>query len=654
MRNWRSTSRRERHERLKMYEILDKINGPADIKALGIPELRQLCGEVRSYIIECCSTNPGHLASSLGAVELIVGMHYVFDAPKDKLVFDVGHQAYAHKILTGRREAFRTLRTEGGISGFPKRSESEYDCFGTGHSSTSISAALGFACAARIMGRDEKVVALIGDGAMTGGLAFEGLNNAGIGNADLLVLLNDNNQSIDGNIGAMHEHLLKLSTSESYNSLKESVWTALGEGKFRRFIQRWWRSLKSWAVKKTGGDVFEALGFRYFGPIDGNNIEEVVNALVRIRDLKGPRILHCLTLKGKGYPAAEKDPTTWHAPGRFNPATAERISEEHSRDRYQDVFGEVLCELASKDRRIVGITPAMAHGCGMNRLAAELPEQFFDVGIEEEHAVTFAAGLAAAGMKPFCNIYSSFAQRAYDELIHDAALQNLPVVLCLDRAGLVGEDGGTHQGAFDIAAFRCIPNVIISAPKDECELKNLMYSAALSPAGPYIIRYPRGMGEGSDWKNPEYVEIPTGSEETIMEGSEIAVIASGPAVNRAADAAAVYPGRVGVYNFRFIKPLDENLLSEIAAKYGHIITVEDGSLKGGLYGAVCEYLMSIGAKTRVEGIGIGDVFVEQARQKVQLENFGISREGIKKKIEKRDFEINIIADVAQLVRACDL
>lgn len=617
-----------------MYEILDKINGPADIKALGIPELRQLCGEIRSYIIECCSTNPGHLASSLGAVELIVGMHYVFDAPKDKLVFDVGHQAYAHKILTGRREAFRTLRTEGGISGFPKRSESEYDCFGTGHSSTSISAALGFACAARIMGRDEKVVALIGDGAMTGGLAFEGLNNAGIGNADLLVLLNDNNQSIDGNIGAMHEHLLKLSTSESYNSLKESVWIALGEGKFRRFIQRWWRSLKSWAVKKTGGDVFEALGFRYFGPIDGNNIEEVVNALVRIRDLKGPRILHCLTLKGKGYPAAEKDPTTWHAPGRFNPATAERISEEHSRDRYQDVFGEVLCELASKDRRIVGITPAMAHGCGMNRLAAELPEQFFDVGIEEEHAVTFAAGLAAAGMKPFCNIYSSFAQRAYDELIHDAALQNLPVVLCLDRAGLVGEDGGTHQGAFDIAAFRCIPNVIISAPKDECELKNLMYSAALSPAGPYIIRYPRGMGEGSDWKNPEYVEIPTGSEETIMEGSEIAVIASGPAVNRAADAAAVYPGRVGVYNFRFIKPLDENLLSEIAAKYGHIITVEDGSLKGGLYGAVCEYLMSIGAKTRVEGIGIGDVFVEQARQKVQLENFGISREGIKKKIEK--------------------
>ena len=617
-----------------MYEILDKINGPADIKALGIPELRQLCGEVRSYIIECCSTNPGHLASSLGAVELIVGMHYVFDAPKDKLVFDVGHQAYAHKILTGRREAFRTLRTEGGISGFPKRSESEYDCFGTGHSSTSISAALGFACAARIMGRDEKVVALIGDGAMTGGLAFEGLNNAGIGNADLLVLLNDNNQSIDGNIGAMHEHLLKLSTSESYNSLKESVWTALGEGKFRRFIQRWWRSLKSWAVKKTGGDVFEALGFRYFGPIDGNNIEEVVNALVRIRDLKGPRILHCLTLKGKGYPAAEKDPTTWHAPGRFNPATAERISEEHSRDRYQDVFGEVLCELASKDRRIVGITPAMAHGCGMNRLAAELPEQFFDVGIEEEHAVTFAAGLAAAGMKPFCNIYSSFAQRAYDELIHDAALQNLPVVLCLDRAGLVGEDGGTHQGAFDIAAFRCIPNVIISAPKDECELKNLMYSAALSPTGPYIIRYPRGMGEGSDWKNTEYVEIPTGSEETIMEGSEIAVIASGPAVNRAAEAAADYPGRVGVYNFRFIKPLDENLLSEIAAKYGHIITVEDGSLKGGLYGAVCEYLMSIGAKTRVDGIGIGDVFVEQARQKVQLENFGISREGIKKKIEK--------------------
>ena len=618
-----------------MYELLDKINSPADIKGLGTAELRQLCDEIRSCIIECCSGHPGHLASSLGAVELIVGMHYVFDAPADKLIFDVGHQAYAHKILTGRREAFReTLREEGGISGFPRRSESEYDCFGAGHSSTSVSAALGFACASRLTGREEKVIAMIGDGAMTGGLAFEGLNNVGAGNADLLILLNDNNQSIDGNIGAMHEHLLKLSTSASYNNFKNSVWTALGEGRFRRFIQRWLRSLKSWMVKRTGGDVFESLGFRYFGPIDGNNMEEVVNALRRLRDIKGPRILHCLTLKGKGYPAAEKDPTTWHAPGRFNPETAERHTEGHVHDRYQDVFGEVLCDLARRDRRVIGITPAMAHGCGMSRLASEQPDRFFDVGIEEEHAVTFAAGLAAAGMKPFCNIYSSFVQRAYDEVIHDVALQELPVVLCLDRAGLVGEDGATHQGAYDIAAFRCIPNVIISCPRNETELKNLMYSALESPKGPYIIRYPRGMGEGADWRGAEYELVPTGSAETLAEGSEIAIIATGPAVNRALEAASGYPGRVGVYNFRFVKPLDEELLSHIASKYGSIITVEDGSLKGGLYGAVCEFMMASGAAVRVEGIGIGDMFVEQARQKDQQEAFGISRRGIEKKIEK--------------------
>lgn len=617
-----------------MYEILDKISSPADIKGLDMEELVRLCSEIRSYIIECCSTNPGHLASSLGSVELIVGMHYVFDAPEDKLIFDVGHQAYAHKILTGRREAFRTLRSEGGISGFPRRGESEYDCFGAGHSSTSISAALGFACAAKISGRNEKVIALIGDGAMTGGLAFEGLNNAGAGNADLLILLNDNNQSIDGNIGAMHEHLLKLSTSARYNNFKESVWTTLGESRFRRFLQRWLRSLKSWMVKRTGGDVFEALGFRYFGPVDGNNITEVVNALRRLREIKGPRILHCLTVKGKGYPAAEKDPTTWHAPGRFNPVTGERHTEGHTRDRYQDVFGEVLCELARKDPRVIGITPAMAQGCGMSRLAAELPERFFDVGIEEEHAVTFAAGLAAAGMKPFCNIYSSFAQRAYDEVIHDAALQNLPVVLCFDRAGLVGEDGPTHHGAYDLAAFRCIPNVIISSPKDETELKNLMYSALHSESGPYIIRYPRGMGEGRDWRNAGYREIPVGSAETLMEGDEIAVIATGPAVNRAMEAAAGYPGKVGVYNFRFVKPLDERLLAEIASRYAHIITVEDGCVKGGLYGAVCEFVMEGGFGARVQGIGIPDLFVSQARQQAQLAEFGISREGIEKKIEK--------------------
>ena len=617
-----------------MRAILDKIDRPEDLKGLGMEELKQLCSEIRSYIIEHCSTHPGHLASSLGAVELMVGMHYVFDAPKDKLIFDVGHQAYAHKILSGRREAFKTLREEGGLSGFPKRDESEYDCFGSGHASTSISAGLGFAWASKLQSTEEKVVAMIGDGAMTGGLAFEGLNNAGAGNADLLIILNDNNQSIDGNLGALHDYLLRVSTNARYNKLKGRIWRLLGEGKIRRFLQMALRGFKSSIVKRSGGDVFESLGFRYFGPIDGNNIEDVVNALERLKDLKGPRIIHCITVKGKGYAAAEKDPTIWHAPGRFDPATGKRHTEGHIHDRYQDVFGEVLCDLAKRDNRIVGITPAMAQGCGMCKLANEQPERFFDVGIAEEHAVTFSAGLAAAGMKPYCNIYSSFAQRAYDQIIHDVALLKLPVVLCFDRGGLVGEDGATHQGTYDIAALRCIPDVIISTPKDEIELKNLMYSASLCEIGPYVIRYPRGMGEGSDWKKAEYKELPLGKAEKLLEGELIAVVASGPSVNRALEAAEAYPGKVGVYNFRFIKPLDEESLTEIAQNYKAIITMEDGCLKGGLYGAVCEFIMAEGIPVRVHGIGVPDIFVGQAPQKVQLRNFGISTEGITKKIEK--------------------
>ena len=469
------------------YGLLEKIDSPKDLKELDMAQLRQLCDEIRAYIVECCSTNPGHLASSLGAVELIVGVHYVFDTPQDKFVFDVGHQAYAHKIITGRREAFRSLRTEGGISGFPNRDESEYDCFGVGHSSTSISAALGFAEAARLQGLHRKVIALIGDGAMTGGLAFEGLNNAGAGRADMLILLNDNNQSIESNTGAMHEYLLNITTSNSYNRLKDRIWHLLGDGRFRDFIQRWVRSLKSWFVKSTGGDVFESLGIRYFGPIDGNDIAEVVKALRKLKDMDGPRILHCMTVKGKGYGPAEKDPVTWHAPGRFVPETGQRIGTEYDRDRYQDVFGQVLLQLAETDPKVVGITPAMAQGCGMNLLAERRPAQFFDVGIEEEHAVTFSAGLAAGGMKPFCNIYSAFSQRAYDQIIHDVALQRLPVVLCFDRAGLVGEDGATHQGAFDIAAYRSIPGTIVSSPKDETELKQLMYTAYRHDSGPFII-----------------------------------------------------------------------------------------------------------------------------------------------------------------------
>ena len=616
------------------YGLLEKIDSPKDLKELDMAQLRQLCDEIRAYIVECCSTNPGHLASSLGAVELIVGVHYVFDTPQDKFVFDVGHQAYAHKIITGRREAFRSLRTEGGISGFPNRDESEYDCFGVGHSSTSISAALGFAEAARLQGLHRKVIALIGDGAMTGGLAFEGLNNAGAGRADMLILLNDNNQSIESNTGAMHEYLLNITTSNSYNRLKDRIWHLLGDGRFRDFIQRWVRSLKSWFVKSTGGDVFESLGIRYFGPIDGNDIAEVVKALRKLKDMDGPRILHCMTVKGKGYGPAEKDPVTWHAPGKFVPETGQRIGTEYDRDRYQDVFGQVLLQLAETDPKVVGITPAMAQGCGMNLLAERRPAQFFDVGIEEEHAVTFSAGLAAGGMKPFCNIYSAFSQRAYDQIIHDVALQRLPVVLCFDRAGLVGEDGATHQGAFDIAAYRSIPGTIVSSPKDETELKQLMYTAYRHDSGPFIIRYPRGMGRGTAWQDVPFAELPVGKAETLLEGDTVAVVSCGPAAYEALRAAEDYAGKVGVYNFRFVKPLDCEALDGIAARYERIVTVEDGTLLGGLYGAVCEYVLARGYDIKVEGIGIPDRFISQARQTKQLADCGIDYEGIKKSLSK--------------------
>ena len=616
-----------------MYEILDRIDSPADVRKLDIKELSQLCSDIRNYIVDCCSRNPGHLASSLGAVELIVGVHYVFDTPADKLVFDVGHQAYAHKVITGRKDAFRNIRTREGISGFPRRDESEYDAFGVGHSSTSISAALGLAEAARLQGRGEKVVALIGDGALTGGLAFEGLNNAGDSQADLLVILNDNNQSIDNNLGGLHNYLLKVTTSRSYNDFKNKVWNILGDNSFRMFIQRWVRSLKSWFVKKSGGDLFESLGFRYFGPVDGNDMETVVLTLRKLKSMKGPRLVHFITTKGKGYAPAEADPVVWHAPGKFDPATGKRISGSYKGDRFQDVFGEVLTDLAARDASVVGITPAMATGCGMNKLAEKLPGQFYDVGIEEEHAVTFSAGLAAGGLKPFCNIYSAFSQRSYDQIIHDVALQKLPVVLCFDRAGLVGEDGATHHGAFDLAAYRSIPNCVVSAPKDELELKQLMYSAYRYESGPYIIRYPRGTGEGVDWRTPEYEEIPLGKAETLLEGSEVAVITIGPFASKALEAARKYPGKVGVYNFRFLKPLDEGALEEIAGRYAHIITVEDGALKGGLYGAVCEYLADRDARPAVEGIGIPDRFIARGRQSEERAECGLDAEGIEKRIK---------------------
>ena len=607
------------------YSILDKINSPEDLKRLSIDELPELCAQIRDYMVGECSRNPGHLGSSLGAVELIVGLHYVLDTPEDKLIFDVGHQAYAHKILTGRREEFRNQRQHGGISGFPKMGESPFDAFGTGHSSTSISAALGIAEANRLQGRKNRAVAIIGDGALSGGLAFEGLNNAGDSKANLLIVLNDNDHSIDDNRGALHRHLLRITTSRRYNLFKNKIWDCMGDVMFRRSLQRWIRSLKSWFVKKSGGDIFVALGIRYFGPIDGNDIKTVVQTLKKVKDLPGPILLHTITKKGKGYAPAEADPTVWHAPGRFNPQTGERVKAPYSADRYQDVFGQVLTELAGKDRRVVGITPAMATGCGMDKLEAALPEQFFDVGIEEEHAVTFSAGMAAAGMRPFCNIYSSFSQRAYDQIIHDVAMQRLPVTLCFDRAGLVGEDGATHQGAFDLAAYRSIPNAIISSPANEIELKNLMYTSLHNENGPFIIRYPRGIGEGVDWKNTPPTIYTVGEAEELQKGSEIAVICIGPVVNRALEAAAGFNGKVGVYNFRFLKPFDEQCMNNICKGYKQIITVEDGCVKGGLFGAVSEYCAIHSAGMKIWPVGIPDAFVAHSAQSKQRSDCGLDK-----------------------------
>lgn len=618
-----------------MYKILDKIDSPADLRKLTIPELERLCAEIRAYIIECCSRNPGHLASSLGAVELIVALHFVFDTPSDKLIFDVGHQAYTHKIITGRREEFRSSRTRGGISGFPKMSESVYDAFGAGHSSTSISAALGYAEAVRLKGEGGKVVALIGDGALTGGLAFEGMNNAGASAADVLIVLNDNNQSIDANKGALHEHLLTLTTSPAYNRLKEQIWEALGERKFRRSIQRWVQNTKSSLVRKLGGDMFESLGFRYFGILDGHDVRKLVETLSKLRDLKGPRVLHCVTKKGKGYAPAEEDPTVWHAPGRFDPESGERIISERHADRYQDVFGQVLVDLARKDDRVVGITPAMSSGCGMGLLQKEMPSRFFDVGIEEEHAVTFSAGLAAGGMKPYCNIYSSFSQRAYDQIIHDVALQKLPVVFCFDRAGVVGEDGPTHHGMLDLAAYRSVPGIVISAPSDEMELKSLMHSAHAHAFGPYIIRYPRGMGEAVRWRDVPPYEMTVGKGRELVSGSRVAVLALGPAAHRAAEASLALKEKHGecpsVYDMRYLKPLDEEIL-EKAAECEAVLTLEDGSLKGGLFGAVCEYMAQKGHMIRIEGAGAPDRFISQGKQSEELAECGLDRESIERKM----------------------
>lgn len=591
-------------------KLLDNINYPKDIRGLSIDKLGILCDEIREYMIECCAKNPGHLGASLGAVELAVGIHYVFNTPNDKLIWDVGHQAYAHKILTGRKEAFKNNRKLNGLSGFTKRSESEYDPFGAGHTSTSISGALGIAVGEQLRGLHNHIIAVIGDGALSGGLAYEALNNAGSMSSDILVILNDNQISIDKNVGAMHNYLVKLSTSPLYNKVKNKVWNRLGNGRVRRLIQKFWITTKSALLKN--GTLFEAMGFRYFGTIDGNDIGQLVTTLTNIKDIRGPKILHVRTIKGKGYKPAEQNQTIWHAPGTFDIKTGERVKSSDNRLKYQEIFGNTIIDLAETNPNIVGITPAMASGCSMTGMMKVFPNRSFDVGIAEEHAVTFSAGLAAAGALPFCNIYSTFLQRAYDNIVHDVALQNLKVIFCIDRAGLVGEDGATHHGAFDLAYLRPIPNITIAAPMNEIELRNIMYSATQEQYGATAIRYPRGKCEGLPLPN-EYTFIEPGRGREILSGSRIAILSLGTAGNRVAKAIEQLKAQgitLGHYDMRFLKPLDTELLNKILGNYDKIITIEDGVVKGGLYGAICEYV-SCRKPVKIIGMGIPDKFVEQ-------------------------------------------
>ena len=612
------------------YKWLDRIDSPDDLKKLSGSDLRQYCDELRQYIIEQCSSNPGHLASSLGAVELAVALHYVFNTPDDKIVWDVGHQTYAHKIITGRREAFRTNRKLGGISGFPRMSESPYDAFGGGHASVSISAAFGMAKAAELKGEQRQVVAVIGDGSMTGGLAFEGLNNAGASKqTNLLVILNDNNMAIDQATGALKNYLVKISTSRRYNAIKRRLWRILSHTPaVLRFCQKAGNAVKQGLLKNS--NLFESLNFRYFGPIDGHNLPELVRVLAALRRIEGPKLLHVMTVKGKGYKPAECNKPVWHAPGKFNPETGERIVSKTEVARYQDVFGQTLLELARADERIVGITPAMPSGSSMNILMKEMPERCFDVGIAEGHAVTFSAGLAAAGMVPFCNIYSSFMQRAYDNVIHDVAIQRLPVVMCLDRGGLVGEDGATHHGAFDLAYFGTVPNLTVAAPMNELELRNMMFTA-LEAGRPFAIRYPRGNGAGVAWRDEPFAAMEIGRGRCLKEGERIAVLTIGTVGNFASEAIARMEAdgiRVAHYDLRFAKPLDQELLHEVGCKFRCVVTVEDGALRGGVGEAVVAFFCEHGYLPKVVSLGIPDRFVEHGTPAQLYAQCGYDAEGI--------------------------
>ena len=612
------------------YKWLDRIDSPDDLKKLSGSDLRQYCDELRQYIIEQCSSNPGHLASSLVAVELAVALHYVFNTPDDKIVWDVGHQTYAHKIITGRREAFRTNRKLGGISGFPRMSESPYDAFGGGHASVSISAAFGMAKAAELKGEQRQVVAVIGDGSMTGGLAFEGLNNAGASKqTNLLVILNDNNMAIDQATGALKNYLVKISTSRRYNAIKRRLWRILSHTPaVLRFCQKAGNAVKQGLLKNS--NLFESLNFRYFGPIDGHNLPELVRVLTALQRIEGPKLLHVMTVKGKGYKPAECNKPVWHAPGKFNPETGERIVSKTEVARYQDVFGQTLLELARADERIVGITPAMPSGSSMNILMKEMPERCFDVGIAEGHAVTFSAGLAAAGMVPFCNIYSSFMQRAYDNVIHDVAIQRLPVVMCLDRGGLVGEDGATHHGAFDLAYFGTVPNLTVAAPMNELELRNMMFTA-LEAGRPFAIRYPRGNGAGVAWRDEPFAAMEIGRGRCLKEGERIAVLTIGTVGNFASEAIARMEAdgiRVAHYDLRFAKPLDQELLHEVGRKFRCVVTVEDGALRGGVGEAVVAFFCEHGYLPKVVSLGIPDRFVEHGTPAQLYAQCGYDAEGI--------------------------
>ncbi len=602
--------------------VLRDIHSPADLKRIPVDQLAPIADQLRDYIIDTLSSHPGHLASSLGTVELTIALHYVFNAPDDKLIWDVGHQAYAHKILTGRGDRFSTIRTYGGLSGFPKMSESPYDAFGTGHSSTSISAALGMATASKLQGNTTRNhIAVIGDGAMSGGEAFEALNNVGDSKANILIVLNDNGISIDKAVGGLNGYLTRITASRRYNKLKKQVWEHLdgdeGDRKHATTIgllQRLTSTAKTVAV--GGSNLFEALGIRYFGPVDGHNINDLIDILKRLRDLEGPKLLHVITKKGKGLRQAEKDPVVYHAPGLYDIRTGNQIKAEEVDKplKYQEVFGRTIIELAEKNPAIVGITPAMATGCSLNMMMEQMPDRVFDVGIAEQHAVTFSAGLAAAGMVPFCNIYSSFAQRAYDQIIHDVALQKLPVVICLDRAGLVGDDGPTHHGTFDLAYLRPIPNLTVCAPMNEHELRNMMYTAQLPNHGPVVIRYPRGASVHSDWQS-DFCEIRVGEGRRLREGKDVAIVSLGHPGNDAIGAAeelATQGISAAVYDMRFLKPLDTQLLDEIATVgYRRIVTVEDGCRMGGFGEAVMEYFAEHHPQMvdRIKILGIPDEFV---------------------------------------------